>query len=105
MPEMDAHFLTPRNGGHRGDEGAGEARIFSNIPEEDTDIGLLYIIINSPAPINLISVKNAPKKCHMINTLNSKDDSESKSDSEELDFEYKKFLRISCFISLTFHFL
>lgn len=58
--------------------------------KQDSNTGLLDSIIKSPTPINFISVKDAPKKCHMTNTLNSKENSESKNDSEELDFEYKK---------------
>jgi len=65
--------------GHRGVEGAGELGMFSNIPEARLQYRLAEYY-KSPAPINFSSVKDRPKKCHITNTLKSKDNSESKSD-------------------------
>lgn len=56
--------------GHRGVEGAGDVGMFSNIPEARLQ-NRLAGYCKSPAPVNLISVRDAPKKCYITNTLNS----------------------------------
>ena len=64
IPEMGCNArLTPRKGGSwREAEGAGEEECLVTFQKQDSNTGLLYIVIKSPTTRNFISVKDAPKK-------------------------------------------
>lgn len=103
IPEMGySTFLTSsKEGSHRGLkewlEGVVEVRMFNNILEARFQ-GRLSVYSKSPSPIIFISDIDMLKKYHFTNTPNSRENSELKSDSKKLDFEYKEALRIPSLI-------
>lgn len=104
IPEMaySTFLISSKDGSHRGLEGVVEVRMFSNILEASSKVGLLYTVSKSPSPIIFISDIDVLKKYHFTNTPNSRENSELKSDSKKLDFEYKEALRKPSLIYLIF---